>query len=256
MLRAMNRPTQLALNTLNRAFYASIAAEWSESRKTPWPGFARIVARLPQLAADGCKLSVLDVGAGDGRFAAYLHATSRATLHYHGIDTSPALLEHARARELGSNFRWSERDFVSDAASDALPEGRFDLVALLGVLHHVPGEQTRHALLRELAARVSDTGILALTLWRLPDDPRFASRVISLASYNETAAVPIEPSELEPGDTLLRWGAGPNAPRRYCHFPSESETDSLLRAMPLRIVERFRADGRGAQLNEYVLLAH
>jgi SAM-dependent methyltransferase len=251
----VDRRTQLALNAINQAFYASIAPEWSATRKTPWPGFARVAARLPPLASAADSVRVLDVGAGDGRFAQYLQGSARSGLDYCGIDASAALLAHARARALGSGFRFLHGDFIREPLAQVLPDAHYDLVALLGVLHHVPGADTRHALLHALGARVSERGILALTFWRLPDDPRFASRVIPIAQHNLTADVPLRASELEPGDTLLRWGAGPNPPQRYCHFPSVTETDSLLRATSLRVIERFRADGRGAQLNEYVLLA-
>jgi hypothetical protein len=126
---------------------------------------------------------------------------------------------------------------------------------VLGVLHHVPGRTARELLLRELASRLSPSGVLALTIWRLPDDPRFESRVVRFTDYNRTAAAPIALDQLEPGDTLLRWGSA-TAPVRYCHFPDARESDALLAASTLRIVERFHADGRGGRLNEYALLAH
>jgi hypothetical protein len=140
-------------------------------------------------------------------------------------------------------------------ASTAIPGGTFDLVCVLGVLHHVPGRTARQQLLGELASRLSPRGLLAVTIWRLTDDPRFTTRVVRFADYNRAAAEPIALDQLEPGDTLLRWGNG-GAPARYCHFPDAHESEQLLGASGLRIVERFHADGRGGRLNEYALLAH
>jgi hypothetical protein len=127
------------------------------------------------------------------------------------------------------------------------------LICLLGVLHHVPGRATRQALVSALAAKLAPRGVLALTFWRLPEDPRFASRVVDLVRYNARAERPIASDQLEPGDTLLRWGDA-GAPPRYCHFPDASEVLQLLAATGLRPLERYRADGRGEQLNEYALL--
>jgi len=250
----MNRATQLALNAINQRFYAAIAAEWIETRKYAWPGFERIVARLPAAATREAPLRVLDLGCGDGRFAQYL-AEHTEHLRYLGCDASSALLAHANTRGLGPRFEFCHTDFVSTPASTAIPGGEFDLVCVLGVLHHVPGRTARQLLLRELGARLSAHGLLAVTIWRLTDDPRFATRVVPFADYNRAAAEPIALDQLEPGDTLLRWGSA-GAPARYCHFPDRHESEQVLGASGLRIVERFHADGRGGRLNEYALLAH
>lgn len=253
----MDPETLLALNAINRRFYRAIAHEWSAKRAYPWPGFARILARLP--AADGGGvLRVLDIGCGDGRFAAYLAQHSTAPLAYLGVDFSDELLEHARARALGGAYRFEAHDFVAPApGQERLPPsaaGPFNLICLLGVLHHVPGRATREALVRALAAQLAPRGVLALTFWRLPDDPRFASRVVDVERFNARAEQPIATDQLEPGDTLLRWGDAAGPPR-YCHFPDADEVLQLLAATGLRPLERFRADGRGEQLNEYALLS-
>jgi SAM-dependent methyltransferase len=255
----MDRATLLALNAINRRFYRAIAREWSEKRAYAWPGFARIVDAVANLpAADGGgPLRVLDLGCGDGRFAQYLAAHVPGPVAYLGIDFNDELLARARARGLGETYRFASHDLVAPAdASAHLPPsaaGELDLICLLGVLHHVPGRATRESLLRELASRLSLRGLLALTFWQLPEDPRFGSRVIELEDYNARAEQPVASEQLEPGDTLLRWGDR-GAPPRYCHFPDATETQQLLAATGLRVRERYRADGRGEQLNEYALL--
>jgi SAM-dependent methyltransferase len=239
----VDRATQLALNAINRQFYASLADEFSASRRHDWPGFHRVIARVDQRNSMQAPLRVLDVGAGDGRFAACLQNAWSGPIDYVGIDACHELLARARARELGSDFRFHEADLIESPLTAALPEGEFDLIALFGVLHHVPGREFRAALLRALADRVSTSGVLAITFWRLDEDPRFASRVV--ASNREWS--------LEPGDTLLRWGAA-DAPPRFCHFPDAAEIEALIAATNLHALDRFRADGRSDQLNEYALL--
>jgi tRNA (uracil-5-)-methyltransferase TRM9 len=252
MLPAMKRETVLALNALNRAFYEAIAPEWSESRRHPWPGFERVLS-LSSARADGPpreRLRVLDVGAGDGRFAAFLQTARHSEpFEYLGIDASESLLARAHSRGLDSNVRFENRDFL--AGDDALPSAQFDLVVLFGVLHHVPAFERRCQLLVDLAQRVAAGGLFALTFWRLDRDARFTNRVRSFAEYNARATEPIAASDLEPGDVLLSWGD--RAALRYCHFPDARETEALIAATGLPVVARFDADGRGDALNEYVV---
>jgi SAM-dependent methyltransferase len=248
----MKRETVLALNALNRAFYDAIAPEWSESRRQPWPGFEKVLELIRGHRLATGPVRVLDVGTGDGRFAAFLEARKQRSERFAvlGIDSSERLLAHAEARGL-PDARFELADFLVDAG--ALPAGPFELVALFGVLHHVPSHACRRELLAALAARVAMGGLLAFTFWRLDRDPRFAGRVRAVAEYNRTAATPIDETDLEPGDTLLGWGN--QAALRYCHFPDPSETDALIEATGLRVIARFDADGRGNALNEYVVLA-
>lgn len=251
MLLAMKRETVLALNALNQAFYEAIAPEWSESRRHPWPGFEKVLELLRERSVATTQ-RILDVGSGDGRFAEFLQARKAATERFEvlGIDASERLLAHATARGL-PDARFERIDFLLDES--ALPPGPFELVAVFGVLHHVPSFERRHQLLVRLAQRVAAGGVLALTFWRLDRDPRFAARVRSVADYNRTAAEPIDAADLEPGDTLLSWGDQPAL--RYCHFPDAHETNALIAATGLRVIARFVADGRGNTLNEYVVLA-
>jgi tRNA (uracil-5-)-methyltransferase TRM9 len=257
----VDRTTLLRLNALNRQFYASVADEFSASRRNAWPGFQRVlrcvetrVRDATPSAAGAAGLRVLDVGAGDGRFGAYLRDAWHGELDYLGVDSSRELLAHAQRRALGAAFRFAEVDFVEAPPSAALPRGPFDLIALFGVLHHVPGRQTRVELLSELAHRISQRGVLALTFWRLPEDPRFAGRELPLSRLAATPETALSAEQLEAGDTLLRWGTA-DAPPRYCHFPDAVETDELLASTGLSVIDRFRSDGRAERLNEYALLA-
>jgi len=242
----MNRATQLALNRINQRFYASIAGQWSDKRKHAWPGFARALA-----AVGGDPRRVLDVGCGDGRFAAFLAEQSAGERSYLGIDSSEALLAHAAQRALPPSYRFEQHDFVE--APLALEGARFQLIALFGVLHHVPGSAQRAALVRALAELLEPGGHLVLTVWRLDEDPRFAARDIAFAEYNRSAAEPLDQSQLEPGDHLLRWDDQAATPR-YCHFPDTEELYQLVAHSGLEERERFRADGHLNRMNEYVVL--
>jgi tRNA (uracil-5-)-methyltransferase TRM9 len=281
----MNPQTRIALNAINRRFYAAEAssASFSATRDHAWPGWRRawevIRASRDDRASQSLAvaspiapppISLLDLGCGNGRFAAFLAARNRAAIHYVGIDGSEPLLEVAseRARPLAS-ARLLQGDLIDahgsvDLAGVLAPlisataarSTRFDAIVLFGLLHHVPGFQTRAALIASSAEWLAPGGILALTLWRFgaPDMwSRFGNRVIPWREYNEGASRQLQLSQLEAGDHLLRWGDA-DGPARYCHYTDPYERDALLATLQLEEVDRYCADGRSNDLNEYVLL--
>ncbi len=68
-----------------------------------------------------------------------------------------------------------------------------------------------------------------------------------------SAALALDTDELEPGDSLVRWGVDEDA-LRYCHFVDASERERLLADLPIRRVDTFDADGREDDLNQYLLV--
>jgi len=246
----MNQATTHALNAINLAFYREQAEAFSASREYPWPGWRRLLTHLPRSARP---LRVLELGCGNGRFASFLaeQLGARTGIEYWGVDASAPLLARARQRDCGGHrARWQQLDFVADPG--ALPAGPFDLVALLGVLHGVPGRACRRALVRRAAARLAPGGLLVFTCWRFGELERFRERLLSWETYNRAAPDPIDPSELEPGDHLLPWGRDRRS-LRYCHASDAAEREALVDGLSLSCVDRFLADGRGADLNHYAV---
>jgi SAM-dependent methyltransferase len=255
----MDEQTARSLNAINRTFYSASAAEFDRSRSAPWPGWTRLLPRIRQdrEAPTATALRVLDVGCGNGRFGAFLADRLPAAqrppdgIHYCGIDSSPALISRATERALPfARVEFRQMDFVE--ARSELPKGPFSLIALFGVLHHVPGHDPRRDLLRRLGERLAPGGILALTTWQFEAFARFQSRLTPWPEYNRTAADPIDTAQLEPGDHLLPWGDGGSA-LRYCHFTSERDTRDLLEGLLFEIVESYAADGREGNLNRYFI---
>lgn len=250
----MNRATQLALNRINQRFYASVASQWPDKRKHAWPGFERVWACCSAaVGGETAHVHVLDVGCGDGRFAQFLAARPVSPRAYLGVDSSPALLAHAAQRALAPTYRFEQLDFVGSPIADHLANARFQLITLFGVLHHVPGRAQRAALIRALATQLAPGGLLVFTIWRLDEDPRFASRNIAFTDFNQSAPEAIDTEQLEPGDHLLRWDDQATT-ARYCHFPASDELEQLIAHSGLTESERFRADGHLNRMNEYVVL--
>jgi SAM-dependent methyltransferase len=241
----LNDTTARALNALNQAFYADSAAEFAATRSAPWPGWRKLLPLLRERPA----ATILDVGCGNARFAAFLSATLGAPFLYCGIDASaPLLALAARALTGVPGVRLLRADLVLEPPDRALPDERFSCVAAFGLLHHVPQEARRHALIRALAERVAPGGILALTFWEFALEPRFAGRDVRDAR-------PDLAPDLEPGDALLRWGEAGDAPRlRYCHHTDAAEEARLLADLPLVPRLAYASDGRSGRLNRYRVL--
>jgi SAM-dependent methyltransferase len=248
----VNDATALALNALNLALYRDRAAEWDAVRTRPWRGFARVAAELARLPF--APLRVLDVGCGNGRLGRALHESlgaRREALAYTGVDASAPLLERAR-RGAPQGARFVQADFVATPAQAALPAGSFELVALFGVLHVVPGHARRGALIRAAAARTAPGALLALSRWRFDACETRRTRIVPWKRYDAQAATPIDPRQLEPGDHLLSFGA--HGALRYGHAIDATELEALLGGLPFEPLADWCDDGRDARENHYVLL--
>ena len=239
----MDPATRERLLALNRDFYAQQAEAFSATRNHPWPGWVRVLDGL----APGPR-TVLDAGCGNGRLARFLLEQEPGHLDYLGVDSSRALIEAAREATPPVGVRYVRLDLVEQA--EAIPDGPFGLVCVFGLLHHLPGFETRLQLLARLASRLDGGGRLAVTCWRFGADPRVKGRLLDWRGI-------VDPAQLDPGDHLLRWGESPDV-GRYCHFASEDEIDELaqsVQANGLELVDRFRSDGRSGDLNEYLVWA-
>lgn len=226
------------LNQLNRDFYAQTAESFSQSRDHAWEGWQKLLLYLET------PLSVLDVGCGNGRFGLFLHEHFSDGITYHGIDNTPTLLDFAQQAfdERGLAFTLENRDIVENP-----PDAEaYDLVALFGLLHHVPGYANRHDFMARLSQRVKTGGWLVFTSWRFYEQPRFRERLV---------AWPAE-FEVEPHDYLLDWrrGTDENPALRYCHYIDDAEHHSLIVATGLTQIVTYRADGRSGDLNSYSVL--
>jgi SAM-dependent methyltransferase len=247
----MDTETVARLNAINHAFYATVADDFDQTRGTAWPGWKRL---LPYLTTP---LSVLDVGCGNARFALFVHDNlpslplsdsalstqhSLLPLAYTGLDSSPALLDHARTALTGKDnltFTLEQRDIIENPPDS----GAYDLVVLLGVLHHIPGYAQRQVFMRRLATLIKPGGLLVFTAWRFYEYERFRERITSWP----------DDLQVEANDYLLDWRRGAVS-LRYCHYTDDVEHDALVGATGLTEIETFRADGQGGTANRYSVL--
>lgn len=229
----MNDTTIHRLNTINQEFYRLTAASFDQTRGQPWPGWVRL---LPYLKTP---LSILDVGCGNGRLGRFLADHLSTNLSYYGIDSNPDLLDRARLTLADLAARLEQRDIITES----LPAGAFDLVALFGVLHHIPGSAQRRGLMHSLAARVAPGGIMAFAAWRFYEYERFRERIVPWPAD----------IQVETHDYLLDWRRDVRA-LRYCHYVDDAEHADLITAAGLPEIMTYRADGGTNDANRYSLL--
>lgn len=250
----MDEKTIHALNAINHSFYDEFASAFSETRRDPWPGWENLLPLL-QGRPEG-PIRILDLGCGNGRLGAYLSDAMperRSTLHYTGIDTSPGLLGEVRSRNLPiAGVQTECFDLVTAPVASHLGTRRFALIALFGLIHHLPSEARRAGLLRLLASHLEPDGILAFACWRFEAFERFRAKVRPWSEFNARSPDAIDEGQLEPGDHLLPWGDGSGV--RYCHFVDDSEAERLVQATNLEVARCYGADGREGGLNRYFLL--
>ncbi len=111
--------------------------------------FERLLPHVPGGA------SVLDIGCGAGLLLALL-ASTRPGITGVGFDASPAAIETAQLmlKRIKPGLR-----FLRLAKDEPWPEGLFDVVCMVDVLHHVPPASQR-AVVRQAAAKVKPGGML------------------------------------------------------------------------------------------------
>ncbi len=225
----MDDATIERLTALNRRFYEDNAETFIAKRQHPWRGWRRLMTDIPAGAR------ILDLGCGHGRFLHFLeneHPDPERT--YLGLDNSEALLDAARRDFPATQFEIA--DLVQD---DLRSYGLFDMVVAFGLLHHVPGAETRLDFVRRVGQRVAPGGTLVIALWSV--DPSGNKRQPD-----------IEGLQLDERDLLMGWGPNPGS-LRYCHDVDEPEAQALIAASGLKLQKDFREDGSGNR-NRYLLL--
>lgn len=232
------RPSTIErLNQINRDFYSATAAEFDATRQTAWRGWERLIAEIDMPVE-----SILDLGCGNGRFALFLAARQAQTFRYIGVDSSAELLAHAR-RHLAEIAKLDATLVESDLVLGELPRHSAQLVALFGLIHHVPGFARRRALIASAAGCVLPGGYLALAAWRFYEQERFRRRIVP---WGGDIAV-------ERHDYLLDWRRGQRA-LRYCHYVDDREHAELIAASGLAVIADYREDGAEGDLNRYTVL--
>jgi len=144
--------------------------------------FGELIEAVPEGA------SVLDVGCGGGLFLGLLAESGRISKG-HGFDASApaiALASHMRDRHPAKEVLTFERR----SAQGDWPEGEYDVVSLIDVIHHVPRD-SQAATLARAAEKVRPGGILLYKdVSRRPHWMAWASRLHDLVIARQWIHIP------------------------------------------------------------------
>jgi len=231
------------LNQINRTFYSTFAASFSETRES-----ARELEVILPYIADGAR--VLDLGCGNGRVAKLL-VRHRRDVAYVGADASADLIAKCKMQDAGRKLQEAEflvADMVEPDWTRKLTWASFDCVLLLAVLHHIPGRDVRARILRQAHELLAPQGRIVVSTWQFMDNERMRKKIVPWS------VVGIDERELEPGDALLNWKRG-GVGLRYCHWIGQDEMRALAAQAELQVVETFRAGGRERNLSLYAILS-
>jgi len=230
------------LNQINRTFYSTFAASFSETRES-----ARELEVILPYIADGAR--VLDLGCGNGRVAK-LVARHRRDVAYVGADASAELVARCKMQDAGRKLHEAEflvADMLEPGWTRKLTGASFGCILLLAVLHHIPVSDVRARILRQVRELLAPQGRIIVSTWQFMDNERMRKKIVpwSVAGIDER--------ELEPGDALLNWKRG-GVGLRYCHWIGEDELRALATQAGLNVVETFRAGGREGNLSLYAVM--
>jgi 2-polyprenyl-3-methyl-5-hydroxy-6-metoxy-1,4-benzoquinol methylase len=220
------------LQQLTAEFYSVHANAFDESRQGGWDSWGRV---LDEMLAITPFEDLLDLGCGNGRFANFLDANDSRDIHYTGIDSEPALIAYAQDRHPAKVF---DVDTIEHTLQTTK---KYDAVVSFGVLHHLPGQTQRTALLHDIAKLLKPDGVAAFSFWQ----PKL------LKNFGRKIHPDPPIASLETNDFLLGW-KGDFTHVRYCHHFESEEITQLFAESGLVVRTEFQGGGNDAS-NRYVV---
>ncbi len=243
MNKQLSATTVKRLIELNNDFYNKVAGPFTKTRSYSWAGWQRLADYFAEISFTPQR--ILDLGCGNGRFLTFVLQNWQYQ-DYTGIDANTKLLEYAQ-ESYGDlpNCKFITLDFLTNPDL-SLVKSQFDLIVLLGVMHHVPGEALRKQILTSASEKLSDKGFLIVTFWDFLSEKQLSKKIVpwSMLDINE--------ADLAERDYLLDWKRD-NYAFRYCHYYVKEEIVELAKAAKLEVVTEFFADGPGGRANRYVV---
>lgn len=197
--------------------YDTIAVEYDQKRKFVRPEVVEWAKELGAIHDSRSTPRVLEIGCGGGEHAGL--ALERGAF-YTGIDLSPRMVELARFLVRDERARFT----VGEATDLPFADASFDVVWAVAVLHHVPSQEKRQAVFREIARVLKPCGRAYLFNWNL-----FAWQW--LKRYHHFGMLfGLRPKGYDRHDVLIPWKSSEHgALKRYYHAFTLRELEALVK---------------------------
>jgi SAM-dependent methyltransferase len=255
------RQTSLAINKLNQDFYQKISKHWNNNQNYFWDGWWQL--DLASRFANYSSLKVLDIGCGNARFLDFLdNIFAKSWISYTGLDYCEYWLDLANQKRLAYPRHLVEitnLDLVLELLNNSLDlklKGKFDLIVIFGLMHHLPSINIRFKILEIAKNHLNKDGLIVWTSWRFLDVPRLNKKILSTKSehWNFLSQVyTLSPDMLSQNDFILGWTKQQLA-FRYSHYLDQQEAKFLHQHTGLHLLKHFVSDGRLQNRNGYFLV--
>ncbi|MBT3412944.1 MAG: class I SAM-dependent methyltransferase [Candidatus Jacksonbacteria bacterium] len=144
--------------------YTAISKDFSKTRSRKWEEFVvfkKIIQSLTVTPSEGgpaSRISLLDVGCGNGRFFEMLQDVS---CEYQGVDASEGMIREARKKYPQTPFT------IGDMRDLPFADNSFDGVIAIASLNHMLSHADQKKALKEMFRVLKPGGSLFMTNWNL-----------------------------------------------------------------------------------------
>jgi tRNA (cmo5U34)-methyltransferase len=135
---------------------------------------------LAAALGSGTTARILVAAAGGGAREIITAGALEPQWRFTAVDPSQPMMDLALAR-LGEAGLLDRTEVVLGTVDELPADDRFDAATLIGVLHHLPGDEAKHAILRSLALRLKPGAPLILA----GNHHAYTSEPLMLAAWGE-----------------------------------------------------------------------
>ncbi|MFZ6644831.1 class I SAM-dependent methyltransferase [Undibacterium sp. TJN25] len=170
--------------TYSAAKFTARAAEYEEQSRIALAGYDAChelaACMLAASLGSGGAARILVAGAGGPAREITLAGRLEPGWRFTAVDPSPVMLEIAMGKVAEAGMT-PKVEAIAGTVADLPQQARFDAATLIGVLHHLPGDDAKRAILHEMARRLKPGAPLILACNRYA----YASQPLLLAAWGE-----------------------------------------------------------------------
>lgn len=228
---------------INAKFYKDIFPIWNNDPSYFWAGFWYLYPYLDEVFGGRESIRILDIGSANGRFFNFLEfCWPEITFDKVGVDFVDF--------DTVNDFRFLKVD-ISKPEFMKMDEGKFDLITMFGVYHHIQGQQLRTSITLKCAEMLSDQSLFVFTRWNFLLLKRLRSHILGPFELSDFG-ISLDLSKLELGDYYLKWDKI-NTSVRFANFMDVDEIDGMLNKAELNCIISYNADDKNENRNSYFI---